>query len=102
LATVISLVKLFQQYLPKLAYPITAGLFVISGQVITARLLFESNISINQWLGTTLIQVDAIVLTKHAWLHSLNMKFYMQLFVVSIDSCVMSLVFMNLPTITIA
>lgn len=64
LITVLTLTGLLR-YLPlHVAYPITAGLAVIGVQVVAARWLFGEAISSGQWLGTLLVVVGIVLVSR--------------------------------------
>ena len=62
--TVLTLTGLLR-YLPlHVAYPITAGLAVIGVQVVAARWLFGEAISSGQWLGTLLVAIGIVLVSR--------------------------------------
>jgi len=62
--TVLTLTGLLR-YLPlHVAYPITAGLAVIGVQVMAARWLFGEPISSGQWLGTLLVVIGIVLVSR--------------------------------------
>ncbi|MGQ9841752.1 MAG: SMR family transporter [Anaerolineae bacterium] len=64
LITVLTLTGLLR-YLPlHVAYPITAGLAVIGVQVVAARWLFGEAISSGQWLGTLLVIIGIVLVSR--------------------------------------
>lgn len=62
--TVLTLTGLLR-YLPlHVAYPVTAGLAVIGVQVVAARWLFGEAISSGQWLGTLLVAIGIVLVSR--------------------------------------
>jgi len=64
LVTVLTLTGLLR-FLPlHVAYPITAGLAVTGVQVMAARWLFGEAISSGQWLGTLLVVIGIVLVSR--------------------------------------
>lgn len=62
--TVITL-TIMLRYLPlHVAFPVTTGLAVIGVQMVSGRLFFGENVSTNDWLGTFLVVIGIVFLTR--------------------------------------
>jgi len=62
--TVITLTVLLR-YLPlHVAFPVTTGLAVIGVQIVSGRLFFGESITLSEWLGTFLVIIGIVLLTR--------------------------------------
>jgi multidrug transporter EmrE-like cation transporter len=62
--TVITLTGLLR-YLPlHVAFPVTTGLAVIGVQMVSGRMFFGESVSASDWLGTSLVVIGIIFLTR--------------------------------------
>lgn len=64
--TVLTLTGLLRYVPLHVAYPVTAGLAVVGVQVVAARWLFDEPISSAQWLGTLLVTLGIVLITRGA------------------------------------
>ncbi len=64
--TVLTLTGLLRYVPLHVAYPVTAGLAVVGVQVVAARWLFDETISSGQWLGTLLVTLGIVLITRSA------------------------------------
>lgn len=64
--TVLTLTGLLRYVPLHVAYPVTAGLAVVGVQVVAARWLFDETISSAQWLGTLLVTLGIVLITRSA------------------------------------
>jgi multidrug transporter EmrE-like cation transporter len=62
--TVLTLTGLLRYVPLHVAYPVTAGLAVVGVQVIAARWLFDEPITSTQWLGTLLVTLGIVLITR--------------------------------------
>lgn len=64
LITVLTLTGLLRHLPLHVAYPVTTGLAVIGVQVVAARWLFGETISSGQWLGTLLVILGIVLVSR--------------------------------------
>jgi len=64
--TVLTLTGLLRYVPLHVAYPVTAGLAVVGVQVVAARWLFAETIASGQWLGTLLVALGIVLITRGA------------------------------------